>query len=391
MFNGFKIKNLYNEIMVSFVFLYLGSVYFSMALPNIIIGIILFLFVLGIFLNKLTLDVSRKNVLVYGLVAVPMVLTLISVLQSEQIGEGLKFIWKRLPILTIPLVIVFCKQETRPLKLGLTVFLLLSICSSLVTLSNAIKYSNDNLLFQNDLTHFITIIQHPYFGIYTLIALVSLIEFRLIKNKLLFLSTAGLLVTTIILSTSRLVYLMFLFGIIFYGIKFIKTKYRLLPFAVLIIVSAIVLSKKTIRTEFSNSFNYENSPRLKMWNNGLKVVSFNNKEILGIGIADFYENKKDPYYLKDSNNGVLGYNPDSQIVEFYITNGFLGLSILLLALVLSIALIRTQNYYALYLFIILVSFTLTESVFSRQYGVQLFSVFFPLIFNDLFKKNEALS
>ena len=48
--------------------------------------------------------------------------------------------------------------------------------------------------------------------------------------------------------------------------------------------------------------------------------------------------------------------------------------------------IKEQNSYAQIIFFIVLTFSLTESILNRQYGIQLYSIFIPLIFKDSFKK-----
>ena len=384
-----KIKDISNLefIIIQFLFLYIGLVYFSIAISNIFLGMASLVFIYGIYSKKIQLNFNKYNWYLYAFIIVPFVLTVLSVLYSNISSKGLKYLWLRLPILIIPFVLLFMEVKNNNIKSVLKIFVLLTVIASLKTIYNAFRYINEEILFVPDFTFFITIIQHPYFGIFILIAFVSIIELRLIKNNILKISIYILLILTIALTTSRLVYLLLFLILGFYLIKnFSKQRALLLIILLSIFTFTLILSNKNITEKFLSSVQYENSPRLKLWNNANKVLVSSNNVLLGIGIGDFYENKKDPYFLKESEKGIYGYNPHSQIVEFYVTNGVLGLIILIITIIFGIRNIKKQNNFAIIIFVIIIMFSLTESILSRQFGVQLYSVFIPLIFKENFKK-----
>ena len=120
-------------------------------------------------------------------------------------------------------MLLFIEVKKENIKIGLKVFLGFTVIASLITIYNAIRYLDEDILFVPDFTAFITIIQHPYFGVFALITLISIIEFRLIKLKPLRISVYIVLVLAIALATSRLVYLLFLLIMIFYVFKKINS------------------------------------------------------------------------------------------------------------------------------------------------------------------------
>ena len=205
-----KKSNSLKEIIIISLFLYLGTVYFSIAIPNILLGIIMGVFLIGIISKKITPQFNKANWIKYGLLVTPFILTVISVLFSENLMHGQKYIMLRLSILLIPFVIVFTKFEDYQIKKGALVFVIATILATLITSYNAIRYFNEGLLFKTEFAHFITIIQHPYFGVYVLTALLLVLELELIKHKALKITVSVLFILAIILTTSRLVYILFL-------------------------------------------------------------------------------------------------------------------------------------------------------------------------------------
>ncbi len=381
----------YTSIIIVLLFVYLGAIYFSIAAANIVLAVTLFIFVLAVLTQKIQLDFKKHNWCLYVLIIVPFLLTIVSVLYSNNTIKGLNYVWMRIPIIAVPFVIIFMEIKKDSIKNGLKIFTIFTVCASLVTVYNAIKYINEDILFITDFAFFITIIQHPYLGVFILLTLVSIVEFKLIKNKPLKLFVFILLSVTISLTTSRLVYVLFFLILGFYLFnKFSKKRALFFTLGLIIVASLFVLSNQQIKSKFQNSIQYENSPRLRLWNNSYKVITSSNSLLFGIGIGDFYENKKDPYFLKESETGIQGYNPHSQIVEFFITNGIIGLLILLMSIIFGINKIINQNRFAIIVFLIVLLFSLTESILSRQLGVQLYSVLIPLVFNkSLIKGNET--
>ncbi|MDG5491108.1 O-antigen ligase [Psychroserpens sp. SPM9] len=379
----------YNSGVILLLLAYLGSVYFSMAAPNIVLGVALFVFVLGVFTKKLQLNFTNKKWLLYGIVTVPILLTMLSVLNSTEIGASLKYIWKRIPILVIPFVLIFMNYEKKDIKNGLKLFIGLTVLAALITLYNAIKYVNEDILFKTDFTHFITVIQHPYFGVYTLIALLSIIELNLIKHRVLKIMICLLLLMAIVLTTSRLVYVVFLAYSCYFLFAHIPRKWFLGFGALLIIFAVTFLSlNHKIYNKFTSFVDYDKSPRLQLWNNAIKVIEKQDAYWSGIGIGDYYENKKDPYFAKGRGSGVLGFNPHSQPFEFYITNGFFGIILLTVSFFGIIFYLRKQEYLVVFFCTIIFLFSVIECIFSRQYGVQLYSVIIPIALSENFTKRK---
>ncbi len=377
----------YNYLIVILLFTYLGMVYFSMAVPNIILGLVLFIFILGVSTKRLQLYFTRRNWLIYVIISIPLLLTIVSVLHSSNMIDGLKHIWKRLPILIIPFVLIFGKYDKKHIKTGLSFFVSFTVIASLVALYNAGKYFNEDILFKTDFAHFITLIQHPYFGIYTLIALLSIFELGLIKHRALKIIICLLFVCVIMLTTSRLVYILLLSYSCYFLFKNLSRK-RFIGFTILLaaLVIAFLGTNQKIANKFKSTVEYDNSPRLQLWNNSLRVVEKQNAYIFGIGIGDYYSNKKDTYYAKGRDSGMLGLNPHSQVFEFYITNGVLGILILGSTLFVFVVFLRQQERITFFLFSIIFLFSLSECIFSRQYGVQLYCVLIPILLTESFNK-----
>jgi len=195
------------------------------------------------------------------------------------------------------------------------------------------------------------------------------------------------LIAGMIISTSRLTYLLLFLIVIFYSFKSLPKKNSIIiSISLVVFTSLFIFTNKDMLSKFKTSLNYQHSPRLKLWNNAIKVIETSENEFLGIGIGDYYKTKEDPYFFKENNEGLYGYDPHSQFFEFYITTGYTGVLFMLILFIFGVKKILEQNEYARIVFLIIFAFTLTESILNRQYGVQLYSIFIPLIFKENLKK-----
>jgi len=383
-------KNINFELLiVVFLFLYFGFIFFSIALSNIFLGIGVLLFLFSWIRKNIQLDFDRSKIVLFLVLIIPFLLTMLSVLHSEDLANGMRSIRLRIPIPIVTFILIFMRIKHETIKNGFIVFTILTLTATLVTIFNASEFMGEGILLQPDFTSFITPIQHPYFGIYLLIALVSVIEFRLIKNDLLRYTVLLLLISGIVLSTSRLAYLLLFSTLIFYSFKFLSKKNSIIVMVSLAILSVLFISgNKNIQQKFKRTFEYHDSPRLKLWNNAIKVINNSENKLLGIGVGDYYNPKKDPYFFKENKTGLYGYDPHSQIFDFFITTGYFGLVILFGYFLIQVIWITKQNRFSVFIFIIISAFALTESILNRQYGVQLYSVMLPLIFSNKLKLSK---
>lgn len=372
----------YSDFVSSLLFLYVGVVYYSVAISNMVMGLAVFLFVIGLITKKVDVNFDTQLKFNYLLVIIPFLLTVASVLMSTDFNKGLEYVWLRIPVLVLPFIVIFNKERTVDgVMLGAKLFIYLSIFATLVSLYNAaVLFLDQGVVFLDpNFSKFITLIQHPYFGIFHLIAIVLLIEFKLCNNKKQLAAFLFVLSIGVILSTSRLSYLLGFFMVSFYTLKKLPKRFAI-PVVVLIlgITSITIASNEGLKYKIIRTFEYKNSPRLWLWNNTYKVMKNSDAPLLGVGIGDFYSEKKDPYYFRESEKGTMGYNPHNQYLEFILTNGVFGL-LFIVSMLFVFYRIRSYSLVSKLIFVIIASFAFTETIFNRQYGVQLYSVFIPFV------------
>lgn len=378
----------YSEVTLIFIFLYLGLTFFSVAISNICFGVSCATFLSGLLLKQI--GFKDFNINLYLAIASPFLLTVISVLNSASYSTGFGYLNIRLPILIAPFMLLCIKLERSNLKKAFLILLVSAIIASIATFYNAVKYFHEDFLFKTGFTYFITIIHHPYFGVYLLLATLGLFEFNLIADKRLKFVVILILSIAISFTTSRIVYALYFLLISLYLFKKLsKKRFKLSIMIIGLLASLFIFSNRGILNKFTILLDHDKSPRLKLWKNSLEVLEKTESYIFGIGIGDFYKEKKDVYFGHNYGNktiGAYGYNPHSQPIEFYITNGLFGLGVLVFALSLYLFKLKRQNTFAFSAFMIIFSFSLVECILNRQYGVQLYCTIIPLIINQNFKK-----
>lgn len=379
------LKNLnYNTIAFYLSVLYVCFVYFSPAISNICLALCFFSFTIGLFKNQISFSILKSSLRLYLLVTIPFFLTLLSVLNSYDVIDSLSFLWMRVPIIALPLVLFIIKPlGQKEILISFYIYIIFTFCGTIVTFFNAIKvYSAYGLLLDPDLTReHITPIQHPYYGVFTVIAIVTIYFFKsLIKSNYLRILLMTFLSVGVVLSTSRTAILLLCIFLIYVIIRSFRNQ-NLLKFAIILALGTTVfisVYSTVFKSKVVNTVSYWDSPRAWLWNNSYKILKYSNHKIIGTGIGDFYRVKKNPRQFVHSQRGVYGYNPHNQYLEFLITNGFLGLAYALAMLCMLFQCYKSRMVYAFFVITIVSVFSITECIFNRQFGIQLYVFFVPI-------------
>jgi len=127
--------------------------------------------------------------------------------------------------------------------------------------------------------------------------------------------------------------------------------------------------------------------RLLEWRFVAEILSENRAWLIGVGPADAQTALDKKYieanmYIGDparKDHGFLGYNTHNQFLESILQSGILGLAAFcMICLALLIMVFRRKNTEFTALVLLLLAYSLNESVFETQYGLVIF-LFFPLL------------
>jgi O-antigen ligase len=243
----------------------------------------------------------------------------------------------------------------------------------------------------------------------------SLHERVFIKSLFIHLVLIAYFIFLIILLSSKLIiiytitYLIF-FLVTFYRSYHINRKLSLAVFVVcLLTVAGVLFTSNPISYRFNeimngdlemieqNKFTPSTSMnglqfRLLQWRFVKEIITEKNAWVLGLGPGDAQNALDAKYTAMDlyignghGERGFLGYNTHNQFLESFLQNGLLGLLVFLLITFGLIRMMWTINSaFFTGVCLLLILFSITESVFETQYGLMLY-VFFPVFLYRIWK------
>ena len=146
----------------------------------------------------------------------------------------------------------------------------------------------------------------------------------------------------------------------------------------------VILSLKFdyLSLKFDKIFNSKGQiteERFGRWGEILTVFNEKDKVLLGVGSGDSRLVYRRAYY----NGGYdlafkENYNAHNQYIEFFVSNGVIGLFVFVFVLLLFIKQTKLKEN-ALHFFVIFSLFSLTETFMGRSQGVMIFSFFYAFL------------
>lgn len=384
---------------------------FGPAIPNIMMGVVGFYWVLHLISGRL--QFSKTNLCALVVFSAFYLLCASSYFYSDDISFYYKKIALLAPLALFPLFII-----TMPYQIGkrdafkigmafsasLGVLLLISFIKQIlengVTIS-ALAGNNLSTTFID--IHYLSLSLYVSFAALLLLyTLFFYLEF--FKNKkqklstaVLFLILAGFLV---LLGgrTSIAIFILFLF--VYICIYYIRTKKLLLPLgifgAILVLIGIVAISNTSFQQKWKEIYSYDSvenpddnywggtGMRLLIWDCAKKVIE--NDPILGVGLGDDMDQLELCYkvYMK-SQLLVTGtyFHAHNMYLQSAVRGGLIGLFLVLLGLGYGVytAWKKRGTLYFIFLGVFILSAT-TESFFMINAGVIFFAFFNALLFKQ---------
>ena len=194
--------------------------------------------------------------------------------------------------------------------------------------------------------------------------------------------------------SSRVAFLAFILALVYSLIQKRSIKKGIL--ISLFIVGAIILSLKFdyLGNKFSGLIDGSGKvkiERIQRWDHIIREFKKEDKLMFGVGSGDTEEIYTRAYINGDFKTALVkNYNAHNQFLEFFVSNGFLGLIIFTWVIFFFAFKTRLKGE-ALSFFIIIVLLSIIESFLSRAKGVFIFSFFlsfYLLMYSDKLIKNE---
>jgi len=376
------------------LFLYPAFIFLPYAFSNIVLAISILLFLWLLITKKVDLSNFKKHYKWYLIIIVPWVLTLISTLHSNNMSRGFDFVIQRHPILIYPFLYFTINPDQKSKQLGFKTIIFFTLYGIIHSWFNFLNsYPNTFYHFHHNEVQQSTIIQHPYLGMMSLLSLVFLFyldDFKKYSKYMLFV-IASVLISGIVLSTSRLAIL--LLGVIgvYLIFKKLNSKYRWVLGGTFVLGILFFVMQTSVLQKFTNELTFEKSPRLLLWNNAVQLTK-NNESLSGIGIGDYYYKKIDTFWFlgeyqkyKYNFRGLYGYECHNLYVENILQTGILGLFFIIGIGIIFFYLLKQKNEFNLILFLLLASFMFTETLLLRQWGI----IFYVFVMSLILHSNKT--
>lgn len=384
------------------VALLLFSLSFSLAIPNIILGVV---FLLSFFKNKERLF---SNTYINLLVLFISYLLLKAFLLNSLINNF--HIYKHLITILIVSILLFQVKNIILVVKGFIFGVFLAVLiSSIKIFIFYLEYNQLPFGNTSDVENLI-LLDRPYFGFICFLAII-LLHFLITKtkdsiNKKKYLFLIIFITLFLFIIVARLaLFLSFSFIVIqiLLNAKLSKTKF-LTGFLLLITISLSVLTlNENVKNRFHIKGSFESTvkvlknqePRFVIWDctiNQLQDIGFHfftgykNRADIQFNLNECYKSiitnsSKKEYYL------ATKFNTHNQFFDIFLSGGLIGV-ILFIALFLWVFYSFRNNFSAVFTMSGFVFFLLVENLFFRQLGAYLFGIFIPLFYSVIQAYNK---
>lgn len=370
---------------------------FSMGIPNILLGLSVFIFIIKSFNRQhFIFNISLKTI---------VVLIVYLTLNFILIGELTTNIFMLVRLLIIPAFLVLLLQGNteniskafRFSYIALTFFVLFKII---------IYYINYGDLKFVSVKEFNTLlfIDRPYFGFVSLIGIIlnlnDLEKHK--KHKYLTYTLTIISILLIYIIAARLAMLtIFILCLVFIfkkiQINVFKKALILLSLSFLFVTSLVInknfINRLVVNQGLVSFIDYE--PRFVIWPCVINLITKNTTNVI-IGSGGFTQTQNElcNCYYKNIDNETKRdwylerkFNSHNQFLGFFLVGGIIGL-IIFIYLLYQLLQSSYKNIYKLLIWISFILFLILENIFYRQYGCYLIAIIILFLTQENNEKNE---
>ncbi len=337
---------------------------------------------------------SKKNIKFFLIISVPFWLTLVSLVFSYDVENAISILVKRLPIFLVPFIgILACENIQK--KDFMSFFWVLLIGFSLVNFYGLVKgfvfYLEKDSFFDSKNLFYIYPTQHVYLATYNIFVLVSSIFlYSKIKTqfKTIFIVLNCVLILSFIFLSSKMALITLIICLVLIFFSKFNTRNAVLYSIILFFLVLLMFIIFEPFLDRIKSLVSGPDPRVTIWGCVLEKIRINNY-LNFIPIGDYQKHLDYCYYQKEFKFYLDGYNTHNQFLEIWLTNGLLGLIVYMSSLFsLFKYSIKAKKKIMSYFLIITILFSLTETIFQRQYGIMFYSVLLTVFVFSPFEFSE---
>ncbi len=366
------------------------SLSFSKAIPNVVVGALLLVFLINrerrLAINHIFL--SFGALLVYLLVK--------SFLNGSFEADS-TILSRFLIALVVPLLLFPAG------KIKIMLFTLFSVVVAMaISLWNTIEYyiQQKEIPFSNgQVVNTILILERPYLGFFCLLGFVACFflmpKYPKQKKLLILLSIAILCFIVLIAARLSLVSIMLILLLyLFFFSKFSIVKKGMIVASGVLFGVIVLFSYKNIATRFLTNTSLEKlnryDPRIDIWDCAYGITQTDNFhwlsgcksfEAIDNDLVECYKTKSSYDLGRRSWFIETKFNTHNQFIDFYLIGGVLAL-LLFVVLLYFMFKVAARDFYLLSIVLSLTLFFIFENVFHRQLGCYLIAIIFSILLND---------
>lgn len=379
------------------IYFYVGTLPLFLNLNTIALWCLVVSSILTIKLHKGQSNLKSNLYSLIPIVSV-FILYVLGLLLSNDTHRVLVDITRTIPLFLVPTIIFLQNKKHFNIKkliialgIGLGIAMLIcwyNILISILSKGNPLKQAS--YFFEwiyTDINLVKPLGGHPsYFAILLVIFISALLFDKhfidLRKNKFKFLILVLPFFVFLIETSSRVGVLVLLIIILVHAIKRMSVKLLLLVCSLVFIIGALSLKFDYLGSKFQKIINTKGEITLERpgrWKEILKVFNAKDDFLLGVGSGDARLVFRRAYY----NGGYdlafeKNYNAHNQYLEFFVSNGLIGLLVYLFLFIVFIKQTKLKAN-ALHFFIAFAMFSFSETFLGRSQGVMMFSFFYTFL------------
>jgi len=376
--------------------------FFSKALPNIVLILLSLLFLKDIKFNTFKITFSAATILFALLIYLFLKSLFFGTIEYDlKVYKGIFLLfWLSLLLRKI--------KDVKLFKLFILLGINACILGSLF-LIGLFFYKNQTLPFANTAeVNNLLLQERPYIGFIAVLGILLSIEKAIIsiKHRWLYLLNGIVLILFIVLISARISIITLFCISVVYFIFYYKVKWYqkiLFTVALVFLFGIVIVTNKNISERFFIKSNIEESlkvasdyePRIVIWNCAKNmtgkddfslITGFKGYKIVTNNFSDCYastiENQsKKEYFLSEK------FNSHNQFIDFYLIGGVLGL-LLFTSFFIKLFYEVKANFFSVAIVISFLLFFFVENIFYRQFGCYLFG-FFILNLSPQIKASNA--
>lgn len=399
--------NLLKENKYDFLFALLILTFpLSNALPNLIFGVLILLFL--IFFKKDLLSNYHKspffilNILVFYLFFQAII--------NNSFIQDIGFYKKYFYLLIIPVLFLKVKK-VQLLKLAAILAINITIFISIFKTIKFYYYFKYLPFADGWATNSVLHLERPYAGLFSVICIILSFEQIILKTKQKYLFILSFLLSmffifiiSIRISIITLFILLFIYGVFYLRINW-KKKISFSIGLVLLFLTIFFLNRNIAKRFFIDGnikevvqTTKEFEPRIIIWDCANTITKQDNFSIL-FG-TDSYSNIKQSLIKCYSENITdfsrrnwfleHKFNSHSQFIDLYLIGGLIAIILLLLFLI-KVIIYNYNDFFTIAIIISFIMVLLIENIFHRQFGCFIFTIFTSLFLkkNHNLLKNDA--